>query len=206
VCAVQFFSRISSSPTPSDATTNFSQEVQGLMCVVMVFSTAALTLHSVIDKYVCFCECVCVHARARLCVCVCVCVLERVHGCAFACAWVKMFVVFQTAFVSEAFGTQTLCYKCVCAHAPARTMSTCTHAIHRVGQDRMFTPYMTVYLVISLPTIPCIHRIYIWFWPALQPCVVHLPGRNTIRLSCSACCMYPQHCCWRATHSACTLI
>jgi len=32
--------------------------------------------------------------------------------------------------------------------------------IFRVGQNRIFTPYMTVYLVISLPKIPYIHRIY----------------------------------------------
>jgi len=30
----------------------------------------------------------------------------------------------------------------------------------RVGQNRIYTPYLTVYLVISLPTIPYIHRIY----------------------------------------------
>jgi hypothetical protein len=30
----------------------------------------------------------------------------------------------------------------------------------RVGQNRINTPYMTVYLVISLPKIPYIHRIY----------------------------------------------
>jgi len=32
--------------------------------------------------------------------------------------------------------------------------------ISRVGQNRIYTPYMTVYLVISLPKIPYIHRIY----------------------------------------------
>jgi hypothetical protein len=32
--------------------------------------------------------------------------------------------------------------------------------ICRVGQNRIYTPYMTVYLVISLPKIPYIHRIY----------------------------------------------
>jgi hypothetical protein len=32
--------------------------------------------------------------------------------------------------------------------------------ITRVGQNRIFTPYMTVYLVISLPKIPYSHRIY----------------------------------------------
>jgi len=30
----------------------------------------------------------------------------------------------------------------------------------RVGQNRIYTPYMTVYLVISLPKILYIHRIY----------------------------------------------
>jgi hypothetical protein len=30
----------------------------------------------------------------------------------------------------------------------------------RVGQNRLHAPYMTVYSVISLPEIPCIHRIY----------------------------------------------
>jgi hypothetical protein len=30
----------------------------------------------------------------------------------------------------------------------------------RVGQDRMYTPYMTVYLVVSLLKLPYIHRIY----------------------------------------------
>jgi hypothetical protein len=30
----------------------------------------------------------------------------------------------------------------------------------RVGQNRIYTPYMTVYLVISLPKISYIHRIY----------------------------------------------
>jgi len=32
--------------------------------------------------------------------------------------------------------------------------------IVRVGQNRIYTPYMTVYLVISLPKLPYIHRIY----------------------------------------------
>jgi hypothetical protein len=37
----------------------------------------------------------------------------------------------------------------------------------RVGQNRMYAPYMTVYLVISLPKIP-IHTVNIWFWPTLH--------------------------------------
>jgi len=30
----------------------------------------------------------------------------------------------------------------------------------RVGQNRIYTPYMTVYLVISLPKIPYVNRVY----------------------------------------------
>jgi hypothetical protein len=40
--------------------------------------------------------------------------------------------------------------------------------MHRDGQNRIYTPYMTVYLVISLPGEPYIHRIYLWFWPTLH--------------------------------------
>jgi len=29
--------------------------------------------------------------------------------------------------------------------------------IHRVGQNRINTPYLTIYLTISLRKIPCIH-------------------------------------------------
>ena len=32
--------------------------------------------------------------------------------------------------------------------------------ICRVGQNRIYTPYMTVYFVFSLPKVPHIHRIY----------------------------------------------
>ena len=32
--------------------------------------------------------------------------------------------------------------------------------ICRVGQNCIYTPYMTVHLVISLPKLPYIHRIY----------------------------------------------
>ena len=33
------------------------------------------------------------------------------------------------------------------------------YTISRVGQNRIYAPYMTVYLVISLPKTPYIHRI-----------------------------------------------
>jgi len=36
------------------------------------------------------------------------------------------------------------------------------HSISRVDQNRIYTPYMTVYLVIFLPKVLYIHRIYIY--------------------------------------------
>jgi hypothetical protein len=44
-------------------------------------------------------------------------------------------------------------------HIPHSSRRNSTH-IHRVGQNRIYTPYMTVYLVIPLPKIPYMHRIY----------------------------------------------
>jgi hypothetical protein len=37
-------------------------------------------------------------------------------------------------------------------------------AMHRVGQNHINTPCMTVYLVISLPKMPYICRFYVWLW------------------------------------------
>ena len=52
----------------------------------------------------------------------------------------------------------------------AARMSDCTSessVMFKVGQNCIYTPYMTVYLVISLPKIPCICNVYLWFWPTL---------------------------------------
>jgi len=48
--------------------------------------------------------------------------------------------------------------------------------IHGMGQNRIYTPYMTVYLVISLPKILCIHRIFM-FWLTLN---IHGIGQSRI--------------------------
>ena len=39
---------------------------------------------------------------------------------------------------------------------------------YRVGQNRIYIPYINVYLVISLPKIPYIHHKSIQFWPTLH--------------------------------------
>ena len=56
---------------------------------------------------------------------------------------------------------------CTLAHTPvvhtnvcAEIYAACIHYIRWVGQNLKYSPYMTVYLVISLPKLPYIHRIY----------------------------------------------
>ena len=49
----------------------------------------------------------------------------------------------------------------------------------RVGQNRIFTPYMTVCLVNTLHKIPYIHRIYIWFWPTLHTSIHRQSNTHT---------------------------
>jgi hypothetical protein len=39
-------------------------------------------------------------------------------------------------------------------------MKCATQSMCRVSQNRVYTPYMTVYFVFSLPNIPYVHRIY----------------------------------------------
>jgi hypothetical protein len=69
--------------------------------------------------------------------------------------------------------------RCIILHTS--DASYCTHQarthMFMVGQNRIFTPYMTVYLVISLPQIPKIHRIsiytymYTWITAYIYTCV-----------------------------------
>ena len=51
---------------------------------------------------------------------------------------------------------------CLCVRMSSGDVD-CTYCVERmcrVGQNRILTPYVTVHLVISLPKIPYIHRIY----------------------------------------------
>ena len=49
---------------------------------------------------------------------------------------------------------------CECSPLEASALDSEWLVLVRVGQNRIHTPYMTVYLVISLPKFPYIHRIY----------------------------------------------
>ena len=57
---------------------------------------------------------------------------------------------------------------CVCSFLHQITNQR-SFLIFRVGQYRVHTLYNTIYLVISLPKIPYIYRIYS-FWPTLHMC------------------------------------
>jgi len=52
----------------------------------------------------------------------------------------------------------------------------------RVGQARIYTPCMTVCMVISLLKVPYIQRIYVHMWPTLHTSQsTHLFGYKTIK-------------------------
>ena len=55
----------------------------------------------------------------------------------------------------------------------------------RVGQNRINTPYMTVYLVVSLPK-KRIYTVYIGFWPAIvmaNPTNGHLGPHGSLEVT-----------------------
>ena len=54
--------------------------------------------------------------------------------------------------------------------------------VYRVGQNRIYAPYMTVYLVISLPKI-AYTAVYIWFWPTLHIWSDHIVPFHYLTLS-----------------------
>ena len=63
------------------------------------------------------------------------------------------------------FRCSSLCLRSAFLRSSPRMPPSCNchvSLISRVGQDRIYTPYMTVYLVISLPKLLYIHHIYIY--------------------------------------------
>ena len=48
---------------------------------------------------------------------------------------------------------------------------------YRVGQNRLYTPYMIVCLVIFLPKY-LIYIVYIWFWPTLNTLAFKIPSER----------------------------
>ena len=53
------------------------------------------------------------------------------------------------------------------SHPSLLREQSCLH-MTKAGQNRIYTPYTTVYSVISLPKIPNIYTVYLWFWPTLH--------------------------------------
>jgi len=51
-------------------------------------------------------------------------------------------------------------HECMCVCEFMVSLALSISHMSRVGQNHIYTPYMTVYLVISLPKIPYIHRTY----------------------------------------------
>jgi hypothetical protein len=51
------------------------------------------------------------------------------------------------------------------------------YGVCRVGQNRMYIPYITVFLMISLPKYR-IYTVHIWFWPTLGVCTAFWAGKS----------------------------
>jgi hypothetical protein len=103
------------------------------------------------------CECVCV----CLCVCACACACERVCVCRPVARKIPFILTrtlwrFCLLFNIASSTKEKLCWQVSHSHT-SHCRGTCP--VPRVGQNRIYTPYMTVYLVIFLPKIPYIHRI-----------------------------------------------
>jgi len=63
-------------------------------------------------------------------------------------------------------------------HSSCTCMHKCTYSVCRVGQSRIYTPYMTVCLVVSLPKRPCIHCTYMIYgfgqpWVRAEMCAFY---------------------------------
>ena len=69
------------------------------------------------------------------------------------------------------------------------------------GQNRIYTPYMTVYLAISLPKIPCVHRVHM---VVANPRYIALPIISCVKIP-----RVPRNCfqnysgCYKVTRDSC---
>jgi len=73
----------------------------------------------------------------------------------YLCACVLKSVLLVRSCVKVCIVSALVCYIC------------------RANQNRVYTPYMTVYLVISLPKIPWIHRIYMVLANPIYLCYIN---------------------------------
>ena len=124
--------------------------------------------------YACVCVSVCVSVCVCLCVCLCVsdCVCICNHARVYVCLYIYIclsgcmcvYVCVREKYLW--YKAITLCSMMVVAFthgSPDTTFALDGRGVcsrNRVGQNRIYAPYMTVYLVISLPKIPYIHRKY----------------------------------------------
>ena len=118
--------------------------------------------------HVCVCMCVC------LCVCMCVC---ECLWCDCVNVWMCVGNVFTCKCVRDIVCTS---FQELVRHSSCRKLWGCKNVVvlvrcarSRVGQNCIYAPYMTVYLVISLPTYR-IYTVYIWFWPTLAKSCIHV--------------------------------
>jgi len=107
---------------------------------------------------VCVCACVCARICVRVCAhvclrtCVCACVCTRVCACVCACVCARANGILSKIVHDAIAGVRP----CGLEHQPVLLIV----LMCRVGQNHIYTPYMTVCLVISLQKILYVHRIH----------------------------------------------
>jgi hypothetical protein len=139
------------------------------VCVCIRFFRRSYTQ---IADVVCMCVCIRFFRRSYtqiadvVCMCVCVYTLLssllhpdsrcNVHVCVYRQVCCVSVGAHKAPQIPQPFGQDSDALINVGIESDSHTPT----VTHRVGQNRIYTPYMTVYLVISLPKIPYIHRIY----------------------------------------------
>jgi hypothetical protein len=125
---------------------------QALRCIHTGMQTHAMHTH---------CVQALMHTHLLETECVCVCVLQ---ACNLLCVELLNSLVPQNLLLQSAHKVKVQSKDKVPVSTSSYVLAGKEHAvyryIHRVGQIHIYTPYITVYLVISLPKTPYMHRIY----------------------------------------------
>jgi len=106
---------------------------------------------------------------------VCLCMMYKGStNMKYMCMRVSMYdVQGQHKYEIYVYACVCLCMYALCCKAglqgPVEMHNRCGvwGGMSRVGQDHIYSPHLTVYVVISCQKIPYAHRIYIWFCPTL---------------------------------------
>ena len=113
------------------------------MCVCVCVCVCVCLFACALHARVCMCVCVCMRVSASMCVCVCMCVAVREYKRPLS---------------------RLKCLNLMIKDCKRMQAS----LLYRVGRNRIYTPYITVCMVISLLKLPYVHRIYVYMYGSGQ--------------------------------------